>query len=534
MRVRGPLTWPSNAVPGGLLLATFAVYAWLARGNPQVGFLADDALYLMMADIYSPYREATGAAYDHVRQYSHLPPIFSLLLAVAGAGVEQLSAARLVSAVCMAAAWALYLWWLHRAGVPRLTALLLAGFGAWTPATLIYTVDLWSEGLYVALVMVCLLLMQIVEPRVADADRMLSMSRGPVAGSSLPVLLALGVTLTLVVATRSIGVALLPALLLTLRARGLRAVAVVAVAAVATRLALSPFELGAAAPSYRGMFAQSYSAEPVAALWRQVSSVLADLPAAMVYDLFQWREPGVWQLVALALPGVACSLGFGRELLAVRPMALYALGYFAIVLVWPFPGQTDRFLYPLLPCVLWFAWRGTTLIDRRGRAGLLLALLLFGLAAPGIVRTAQRAVTPLPQRELDSFRTTRYWLDATRRGNPVAAIEQLAARQRVAASIAAVVPPTDCVYTLNVHLVLLHAQRPTFLPPPPPRMQAGPPWACRWFLLVADSMNGRPPLYPLTSLQTVADTVAVFRPEDAIGERHHAVTAVLMRVRGPR
>ncbi|MGE3775059.1 MAG: hypothetical protein AB7I32_19195 [Gammaproteobacteria bacterium] len=46
--------WP--LLVAGCGLASFAAYAWLAVRNPHVGFLADDALYLMMAEMYSPAR----------------------------------------------------------------------------------------------------------------------------------------------------------------------------------------------------------------------------------------------------------------------------------------------------------------------------------------------------------------------------------------------------------------------------------------------------------------------------------------------
>ena len=60
-----------------VLAATGSVYAWLGLSNPHVGLLADDALYLLMAELYSPYRDAVGAVSEHVRRYSHLRPASS-------------------------------------------------------------------------------------------------------------------------------------------------------------------------------------------------------------------------------------------------------------------------------------------------------------------------------------------------------------------------------------------------------------------------------------------------------------------------
>lgn len=102
--------------------ALFVLYAWLATRNTRVGFLADDALYLLMAEMYSPYRDALGALYEHVWQYSHLPPFYPWLLALAGAGPDQLQPARLANAGCMTLAWLVYHGWLRARGVPWATA----------------------------------------------------------------------------------------------------------------------------------------------------------------------------------------------------------------------------------------------------------------------------------------------------------------------------------------------------------------------------------------------------------------------------
>ncbi len=88
--------------------ATFCLYLLLALRNPHVGFLADDALYLLMADAYSPWRDAVGPVYDHLRRYCHLPPFYPLALAPA----------RIATAAFMAVAWLGCYAWLVSSGVP--------------------------------------------------------------------------------------------------------------------------------------------------------------------------------------------------------------------------------------------------------------------------------------------------------------------------------------------------------------------------------------------------------------------------------
>ncbi len=491
---------------------TFCFYVLLALRNPHVGFLADDALYLLMADAYSPWREAAGPVFDHLRRYCHLPPFYPLLLALAGADSEHLAPARIATAGFMAVAWLTCYAWLVASGARRAVAALLTLFCAWTPVTLLYTVDLWSEGFYIALVLGCLLWLRVMD-----------WTRPP-----LLVLVGLGLVLGCAIATRSIGVALLPAVLFALYRQRPRAIVPVLAGLLLVSAALALLDMGDEAPSYGALMRDHYAANPVAALQRQVAAVAARLPAAALYDLFLWREAAGWRLPVAGLLALCVGVGFARELRRATPVALYSLAYLVIAWTWPFPDQTERFLFPLLPCAVFFAWRGVEFGRGRQWAGLVVALLLLALAAPAVLATLARVATPVPVARLDSFRTTRYWLDPTRGGDVLASLRSLSAQERAAADAARIVPPSACIYTLNVQQVLLKARRPAFLPPRKALMERGPPWGCAWFLLVASPRPGLGAFYPLPYLASHAKALAMRRLDDE--DSRSAAAAVLMRV----
>lgn len=384
--------------------ALFVLYAWLATRNTRVGFLADDALYLLMAEMYSPYRDALGAVYDHVRQYSHLPPLYPWLLGLAGAGPDQLQAARLANAGCMTLAWLICHGWLRARGVPWAMASALCLFCALTPATLLYVVDLWSEGLFILLVLLALGVEQ-------------ALPRRP----SLVALLGLGVLVACAMQTRSIGVALVPAVLLGCARRGTRAVVVTLLALGATLAAFAPLDMGSAAPSHRELMHNHYAGDPGAAVARE-------LPAALRYDLFFARGVTSWQIPIHALMLILVARGAWLELRARSVLAVYLLGYPAIAFSWPFPEQTDRFLYPLLPLLAYALWRGSH-FSRAGRAVALVATwlpLLLARADAG----AGRRVRVLPHQSLLAR-------CVPRRRHPAGAGEARRARARRASGCAA-------------------------------------------------------------------------------------------------
>jgi hypothetical protein len=498
----------------GAMVATVTLcfYVLLALRNQHVGFLADDALYLLMADAYSPWRNALGPVFEHLWRYCHLPPFYPLALALAGAGSEHLVPARIATAAFMAVAWLLCYAWLVSSGVRRTVAALLTLFCAWTPATLLYTIDLWSEGLYIALVLGCLLWLRAMEG----------------TRPTVLVLVGLGLATGCAIATRSIGIALLPAVLFELYRQRPRAVLPVLAGVLLVSGALALLDMGDLAPSYGALMRDHYAADPAGALWRQLAAVAAHLPAAALYDLFLWREAAGWRLPVAGLLALCVGVGFVRELRHATPVALYTLAYVVIAWTWPFPEQTERLLFPLLPCAVFFAWRGVDYGGRRQWAGGGVALLLLVLAAPAQLATLARAATPVPVASLDSFRTTRYWLDPTRSGDVMAALRNLAAQERAASDAARLVPPSACIYTMNVQQVLLKARRPAFLPPRQSLMERGPPWGCGYFLLVGSPRPGFGAFYPLSYLQPHAKALAVWRLDDA--DRQAAAVALLMRV----
>lgn len=496
-----------------LATATAAFLVLAALRNPHVGFFADDALYLLMAEAYSPWREAGGAVYEHLWRYSHLPPFYPLLLGVTGAGPDHLPPARIFTALAMASAWLLCFQWLRRGGVSRPAALLFAVFGAWTPMTLFHAVDLLSEGLYTALVLGCLIGLQTRAAR------------------GFVVLLGLGVLAGCACGTRSIGLVLLPAGCVALRRGGWRAVLAFGAGFALITCALWPLDMGAAAPSYLGLLRAHYAPDPGGALTQQLATVAERFPAAALHDLFLWRDASGWRGWAAAALAAVALVGLLRELREGAPAGVYAVGYLLIAVTWPYPEHFERLLYPLLPCSLWFAWRGVAGREsRRQVAGTALAALLCALAAPAVYATLVRAATPLPDPRLDGFRTTRYWLDATRGGDPLPPIRARAAQAVAAADAGRRVPADECIYTVNVQQVMLLARRPTFLPPRPEAMDRGPPWGCAYFLLVGTPRSGRPAFYPLGRLRKVARGLAVYPLDERVPDS--PPVAMLMRVGG--
>ncbi|HJP35037.1 MAG TPA: hypothetical protein QF901_03540, partial [Gammaproteobacteria bacterium] len=262
------ITWTAMAIIAALVAA---IYCYLGLHNPYVGFQADDALYLLMADVYSPYFEATLPVYDHVRRYSQLPTLFPLLLGLLGAGTDNLPAARLGVAGFMVLAHLLFYLWLRSLAVPRKDALPIVALHSLLPITLIHVSDLWSEGLYL-----CFTFLALLAFRYAQSNRLSVVSS-----------VWAGLVVGCAIATRTVGVAFVPALLLVCY-RGTFKGAALACAALAVFLALiANLGMGDAGHSYTDLLISSFSEDTAARVYAQLATAASTAWHGFAYDLLQ-------------------------------------------------------------------------------------------------------------------------------------------------------------------------------------------------------------------------------------------------------
>ena len=173
-------------LPGALWLWSLSVFDGLSS------FQGDSGSYLLLARHWSPWwlPSPAEAASWPLQSY---PPLFPGLLALTGASHSLALAHALVVSLAVAGAWAGI--WYARDLLPLPWLGLLGALFLLAPGTLFATMPLMSETLYLLLSALVLLVCR----------------RGP--GSPL-VLLLTGILLGLLLLTRSIGIALLLALLL--------------------------------------------------------------------------------------------------------------------------------------------------------------------------------------------------------------------------------------------------------------------------------------------------------------------------------
>jgi hypothetical protein len=384
-----------------IFAAACAAFVW----QPTLATFADDsASYLVMAQMFSPWQAASPAVAAAFAREAFYPPLFPLLLALAGAAHSTAWAHGLVAlllAGTIPLIYALGVRWLEdrrAAAAATLCVVLL-------PSMWINAKGILSEPLF------CLLLLAIVCVLDAEeADR-----RWLWVGALLMAGLALTRTAALPMAA---GFAVWA---LTRRDRPFKermhfaAPAFAAFAAYGLWVLLRP---ASTEDDYARIFlerGQDFLDAPggvwqalFASVLRQANALAEGWASALM--LFwvegQWLRPALAALVGLfALAGLAIRLYRGRA------DSWMMAAYLATLLAWPFYDQVGRFLFPVLPVLVLYAFVAAAATLRalgrpQGLGWGVLALLLLVLALPAMGFIHQRAKAPGRHAEIvDWYRT---------------------------------------------------------------------------------------------------------------------------------
>lgn len=315
-------------------LLSCGLFGWLARRDDFIGNLSDGAIYLVMADVLSPWRTAPHQLGLSLFQDYAFPPLYPLVVGLFGGGSSQLFASYMITAMTLVAATVAIYAWYCRVLPRRIEAFGLTLLFVLTPATLITAMSLQSEPLYIALTFSALALG-------AGGARPVPVAAALIGLSLLARTVGLGMVLAAIVHgyRRTVG---------TQRMLLLGLFIMPGVGWQLFRLSLG------AEGSYLDVLMQPGPSDTLARLLEYARINAAYVPVAWtkVFDLQSSSQAGVTAAVIAALS----ALGWLRRLWFGEFDALYALFYLGIVLFWPFPEHLPRFLLVLMPLFVFYAY----------------------------------------------------------------------------------------------------------------------------------------------------------------------------------
>ena len=370
-----------------IVSAAFALVCGMFVWQPHIASFADDSVsYLLAAQAFSPWHGASALVLDAFRREPPYPPLYPLLLAVTGAA-HDLRLAHLLSALMVAAwlplAYLLGVRWLQSRAAAACAVFATASL----PALWINAKGILSEPLYGLALLGTLY--------VLEQD-----------GSERKMRILLAILLSALVLTRSAGLLLVAAYFVWAMTRRERLLsermarawpALVAVGAYALWVLLRPAESSDENATVLLQGTQALASAKAATVLATIVGRQADAIAeAWVGSIMVYWVPGrpvpvaIAALIgALSLAGLALRLGKGRA------DAWIAAGYLATFLLWPFYDQMGRFLFPILPVLVPYAFHAAQRLGaglkRQALVPGLLALALLSLEIPALAFVYQRA-----------------------------------------------------------------------------------------------------------------------------------------------
>ncbi len=445
-----------------------AAYFPFTLGAQFSGFQVDGALYVLMAEYFSPFVPADPLL-DYVRQVTHMPPLYPLLLGWAGSSGSNLGQVHLVQTIFLIGGLlTLYLFAVALAE-DRATALLVLWAFALLPATVLYSSEIWSEFLYLMLASgaLCAAARAATEPRLWWWAAVL-------AG--------------LATVTRGVGILIVAALVLVVIVRRNRHALLIGAVAIAPSVIVGLLDLGSGS-AYLEIY-NYYSANGTAGL----IDTMAGNAKLLVAGLVSAWEPAPRMTIGIAV--IALSpfflMSWWYRLRTLQVDACYLLAYIGVLLIWPFPHVIARLVYAGLPLIMIYAVVGVgsvaehrPTIDRR----LLLripavVLVLLGLTGSGLL-AVRFSTRDLPG-ELSVYASSRYWLMPPARDHALADLRLKQAMLDTLQSAPAHVLPHECIHSHYPQSVMLHSRRLSW-PAPDPNLSGKTP--CHWHLILSDAQG---------------------------------------------
>lgn len=443
-----------------LALAAAAAVAGLvliviASSNATAGLLADDAIYLLMADWFSTALGLSDSNTGFVWRHSQFPPLYPLVIGMLGGNAGHIAYAHgLTASMTVVGAILAYFWMRSKATLSATTCVAIVAWWLLMPKTVFASIEAMSEPLYICLTYAALTLYERADGR----------CRYFYAAAALVALCTL---------TRATGIALAAAFVLCtwyhLQRREWLVVATVVVIPIGLWNLASARFFGAV---------RVYVREP--SQYFSYSSVEGILNALFVgWPKTFWAAwIGQFQTIDILAVRIICAallfsatIGWIRRLRRAELDACYVALYLLLIWIWPYPDHIHRFIWPLMPMLIFYAAEVVALGANLGGTGGValrnaLILVVMAIALPNWAVLVQRFSKDLPV-DMSQYAGSRFNLRADRSDEAVANILLFRGVTSAIARAGAMVPADDCVTASNRDLMMLYGRRPSVFPPLP-------------------------------------------------------------------
>lgn len=371
-----------------LFFVTAILYLGFSWSSILGGFGGDNANYLLMARHYSLYSPPSAVA-DYFTAHSFYPPLFPFLLSLTGGG-ESLLAAHLTTTSFLLMACLTFYWWLRNETLGRLTATATCLALMSVPGLYLQTLSIHSENLFLLFTLAALGCTTAAQVKMKS--RWLWLAAVLIVASYL---------------TRSAGIALIVAWLAwvwTIRPPQRWALS----ASVLLSVLLWKLVGSAGASDYWHQLSNGYA---------HLDALLSQIQSQGHYLLNGWHYNFGYGYIPELAGTMLLILGIIATLWRTWLRKLdgyYAVCYWLMVVMWPFPAEAQRMTLVILPVMfgqaVWLASQWQPESKRTLQPiKIVLFLIVFTATLPELAHNTQRFFSPLPPNVPQAYRHTELW-----------------------------------------------------------------------------------------------------------------------------
>ena len=467
-------------------------YYTFTANDLVVGFLSDDAVYLMQTELYSPWHSEKSSVVKFIQTESFFPPLYPVLMAILGVDTSTPALASNITIGFLLLLFLLLGIWSWRESNSTLPALSIPICFALLPSTLLMAQGLWSEFLFMCLIYGAFTCVN--EQKLSNRHWLLA---------------ALLVGLSSL--TRAIGITMVTGFILLLLLRRPRRFWLYALISLIPFLSWSLIrDIGTGGPSYLAKMEYLLDQNSLLQLLQILSDKLTVLSHSWFW-LFSVKEANtIFTYITVFITTILfiCTLaGFALRLQKLKVDAICVPFYLTAILLWPATGVyfVSRFLYPLLPLFLLYIWFGLQYFSSNTsmqRVTFPICLLLVCIIAfPSSQHFITRGYTELGV-HLNPYKRARSWLLTEKNAEALEVTKKNKDIIETLPQLTKYIPEQECVYALQSPLVMLYAKRITYVFPSNVNStkellaDKGP---CRFYLAMplTDMDKSYPPYYPL-------------------------------------
>ena len=456
------------------------------------GMFSDDAMYLLQAELYSPWIGEESPISDLVRKSSHFPPLFPIVLGLMGADSNHTVFASVILCCMLILSIIIFgIWIWNESGQLNFTIITLVLFSL-LPSTLIMSQGLWSEFLFMCFIYSAFICN---DSRIKPEQKWL----------------ATALLIALSTLTRAIGVSIAAAfiLLLFLNRTKNKLLYITVVILPYFFWTISRNILQDHPSYFDDLFNSSYelSLSNIYEIFFNRITILAD---SWIWQFSVLKPYDTYQILIASIATILfflTTIGLLNRLKKLKLDALSVPFYLIIVLIWPYQNTffVSRFIYPLLPLFLFYMWIGIQSLPVRKKIHNLIIILwvsaVISIAYPSSKQFIERGYKEVPE-ELMAYRRSRHWLLAP---TEETAKMQASFNKRLIETlpkIAEHISENECIYAYQAPVIILYTHRVSSVFPPYTDSTdefERQTRACNLFLAmnITDINESYPPFYPL-------------------------------------